>query len=75
MLARLLAVGDDVDAGVLLIFSASSVASRLPSASCLAVEPPRRPQPSGSASQEGFGRLPAIVVSSTLSPCSDVLSA
>src|SRR5689334_23007384 len=47
------------------IFSASNVASRLPSARA---SPSRRHAAHslrGSASQDGFGRLPAIVVSST----------
>src|SRR5437588_873161 len=46
------------------IFSARSVASRLPSASASASRRQAGHNFFGSASQDGFGRLPAIVVSS-----------
>ncbi len=63
MLARLLAVGDDVDAGVLLQLERQKrgvVLGRRPSSS-----PSSRHGAHsrfGAASQEGFGRLPAMVV-------------
>ena len=62
MLARLLAVADDVDAGVFLQLERQQRRVALGVCELFALEPPRRPQFFGSASQAGFGRLPAIVV-------------
>ena len=73
MLARLLAVADDVDAGVFLQFDCEQVASSLAAASS---SPCRRHcghSLFGSASHDGFGRLPATVEGkhhdSTLETC------
>ena len=75
MLARLLAVGDDVDPGILLQLQGNAASRR--------AWPRRAPRPSsrqgahsicGSASQDGFGRLPAIVVSSTPAPRNRLMS-
>ena len=62
MLARLLAVADDVDAASSCSLRASNVASSLPAASS---SPSRRQGAQslfGTASHDGFGRLPAMVV-------------
>ena len=62
MLTRLLAVGDDVNARIFLQFDASSVASSLPANNC---SPWRRHGAQslfGSASHDGFGKLPANMV-------------
>ena len=69
MLPRLLAIGDDVDARHPPAASAiSSVASRLASASASPSTRHGAQSICGSASQDGFGRLPAIVVSSIPHP-------
>ena len=60
--ARLLAVGDDVDAGALLVAQHQAHGIALALGERLALEQPRRPELFGRASQAGFGRLPAIVV-------------
>ena len=64
MLARLLAVGDDVDAGILLLLEGEQRRVALGLGQRLAVVPPGRPQHLGLGQPRGFGRLPAIVVSS-----------
>ena len=62
--ARLLAVADDVDAASSCSFTASTVASIFPAASAAPSSFQAGQSFSGSASQSGFGRLPATVVSS-----------
>ena len=58
----LLAVGDDIDAGVLLVEEREPDGIPLALRERLAFELPRRPELFGSASQAGLGRLPAMVV-------------
>jgi hypothetical protein len=65
MLARLLAVGDDVDPGRFLELQRDQRGVALGLDQRLAVLPPGRPKYARLGSHEGFGRLPAIVVSST----------
>ena len=60
VLARLLAVADDVEAGILLPLSHSSVASRLAAPSSAPLEFHCGQSLSVSASQDGLGRLPAM---------------
>ena len=64
MLTRLLAVGDDTDPGVFLLLQHRSVASRLASTSASPSSCQGAHNIGGLASQAGFGKLPAIVVSS-----------
>jgi len=64
VLARLLAVGHDVDSGRLLFPQRTSTASRLASASAGPDWLQGAHSTPGFASHEGLGRLPAIVVES-----------
>ncbi len=64
MLPRLLAIGDDVDAGVFLFFQGKQRRVALRFGERVALLRPRRPKHFGFASQNGFGRLPAVDVSS-----------
>ena len=67
MLPGLLAVGDDVDAGGLLGLQRDQRGVALAFAQVRRRRAATAPRASrGSASQEGFGRLPAMVVSSTV---------
>ena len=67
MPAGLLAVGHDVDAGVLLVAQHEAHRVALALGERVALEAPGRPQlVRGSASHEGLGRLPAIVVCRSL---------
>ncbi len=63
VLPRLLAVADDVDAGVFLRLDPQQRRVALALGQRLTRELPLRPQLVGSASQDGLGRLPAMVVS------------
>ena len=67
--AGLLAVADDVDPRVLLPLHREDSRVDRASGERVALEPPCGPQLfSGSASQRGFGRLPATVVANMSAP-------
>ena len=63
MLARHLAVGDDVDAGILLLLQREQRRVGLGGGKLVAGSRHCGQSLFGSASQDGFGRLPAMVVS------------
>ena len=63
MLARLLAVADDVDAGVFLQFEGEQGGVVLAGGKLIALQAPGRPQfVRVRRATDGFGRLPAMVV-------------
>ena len=68
MLARHLAVGDDVDAGILLLLQRKQRRVGFGGASSSPCGRHCGQSLFGSASQEGFGRLPAMVVSNMCLP-------
>jgi hypothetical protein len=63
VLARLLAVRDDIDPGVLLLLEPEQGRVALRVREFLALNPPRGPQLVGFRQPARFGRLPAMVVS------------
>lgn len=66
MLARLLAVTDDIDACLLLVVQGQSQGISLPSINSSSCNFQGDQSFSGCASQEGFGRLPAVDVGNSV---------
>ena len=66
MLPRLLALGDDVDPGILLQFHRQQRGVAFCPRQFVARGFPGRPQLLGSASHSGFGSEPAIVVGNSM---------